>query len=407
MRTPSDVIVVNDFAYSNGGSSEIAISVAVQLSNLGYNVIFFAGAGHPDEILLKHRIKIVLTNQHETLKDPIRYRAAINGIWNLKAAKAFKNLLKNFRPEKTIVHIHGWSKVLSSSVIRTTIDNNFKAVISLHDYFLACPNGGFYNYQKGEICKIRPLSAKCVLTNCDSRSYSHKIWRSIRHMVQASCGMLPNSIQNYIAVSNLSAQILKEHIPESKIHIIPNPISVPKTPPSQPERNKYFVFVGRLSPEKGAILLAKAALHAKVDAIFVGYGELSDQILKQSPKFQVTGWIERKQVLHYIRNSRCLVFPSLLYETDGLVVKEALSNGIPVIISDSTLARTSIKHNITGYWFRAGDYLDLAEKIEKLKDPETTKRLGRTAYSEYWRNPYSMGHHIELLTRLYEEILSN
>ena len=76
--------------------------------------------------------------------------------------------LDGFDPHKTIVHVHGWTKSLSSSVVQEALQRDFQIVISLHDYFVACPNGGFYNYKKKHICRLKPLSKACVLSNCDN-----------------------------------------------------------------------------------------------------------------------------------------------------------------------------------------------------------------------------------------------
>ena len=35
-----------------------------------------------------------------------------------------------------------------SSVFDVAFKMNFKLVLTLHDYFTACPNGGYFNYQK-------------------------------------------------------------------------------------------------------------------------------------------------------------------------------------------------------------------------------------------------------------------
>jgi len=77
--------------------------------------------------------------------------------------------LEDFDSKNTIVHLHGWTKALSSSVVRECVDKNFSIVCTLHDYFVACPNGGFYNFRTHKICHLHPLSTRCVLENCDSR----------------------------------------------------------------------------------------------------------------------------------------------------------------------------------------------------------------------------------------------
>ena len=50
-------------------------------------------------------------------------------------------------------------------------------------------------------------------------------------------------------------------------------------------------------------------------------------------------------------------------------ILEALANGIPVILPDTSAARDLVEDGVTGLWFRMGDTEDLARKITLFKDP--------------------------------------
>ena len=56
------------------------------------------------------------------------------------------------------------------------------AAVTLHDYFLACPNGAYYRYRDAKPCALRPLSAACVMTQCDRVGYAHKAVRVARQI---------------------------------------------------------------------------------------------------------------------------------------------------------------------------------------------------------------------------------
>ena len=103
----------------------------------------------------------------------------------------------------------------------------------------------------------------------------------------------------------------------------------------------------------------------------------------------------------------CLVFPSLWYETQGLVVLEAAAKGVPAIVSDGCAARDLIVHGETGLLFRNGDVADLCQKIMMLKDPKLAEYLGRQAYERYWANPYTIDYHIKGLESVYMKLISN
>ena len=68
-------------------------------------------------------------------------------------------------------------------------------------------------------------------------------------------------------------------------------------------------------------------------------------------------------------NTDMLVVPSLWYETFGFTVLEALSYGVPVLVSDNVGAKDIIQHGKTGFVFR--EYLDAVQLIKLLvKDKE-------------------------------------
>lgn len=113
-----NIIIVNDFDYTQGGASKVAIDTANLLSesNESLNVYFFSGS-HSDSSNLNDKIIKVCTNQGEALKDKNKIRGFLNGIYNFKAKGELKELLKSLDKNNTIIHVHGWTKCLSSSVL--------------------------------------------------------------------------------------------------------------------------------------------------------------------------------------------------------------------------------------------------------------------------------------------------
>ena len=110
----NNVIIVNDFNYIQGGASKVAIDTARLLKDNGLNVYFFSAVNKKDDEI--DSINYITTNQQEALKEKNKLKGLINGIYNFKAKKEFKKLLENFNREDTIIHVHGWTKALSSSV---------------------------------------------------------------------------------------------------------------------------------------------------------------------------------------------------------------------------------------------------------------------------------------------------
>jgi glycosyltransferase involved in cell wall biosynthesis len=408
----TDVVVVSDAARPDGGNSMVALASAMGLARRGHRVIFFSGVANAEcaqpELEAAPSLEFVATNQHPILEDPSRLRASLRGLWNLSARYKFARILDRLDPSRTVIHLHGWSKVLSASVIACAFRRGFKVICTLHDFFIACPNGGFFDYQNQEICHRTPLSANCLLTHCDARKYSHKVWRVARQLVQSRFGGLPQCIRDFVAPSALSDRILRPFLPShARIHHVRNPIDVERADPARPDANDPFVVVGRLSPEKGPELVARAAALAGVSVVFVGDGPLRANVERINPRIRVTGWLGRGEVVEQLRAARALVYASLWYETNGLSVLEAAAVGLPAIVSDACAARELVVDRVTGLHFESGSVRDLADKLRRLQDASLARLFGARSYARYWGDPPTVQRHAAELERVYECALAS
>ncbi len=402
-----NVIIANDFGSVVGGASHVAITEALGLANRGHEVTYFYSIGPLDPKIAQHkRIQAISAGEYDLLTDPNRIRAGLKGIWNEQACRKLNEILNDLKGQGTIVHLHGWNRSLSPMIGRPIQRHNFPLVYTLHDYFIACPNGGYFNYQKNDACPLKSLSIACLVEHCDPNYYAHKLWRYFRTSVQRYVAGLPNPEMDFIAVSDFSLNILKPYLPETApIHKLPNPIQVPHDPPIQVSANEQYVFIGRLSTYKGPKILAQANQNRDFSLTFVGEGELSDTIRSMDESAKITGWLDKEDVIKHIDGSRALIFPSRGYETQGLVVLEAASRGVPAVVSDSCAATEFVEDGVTGFWFRNGDADDLHEKMMLLEDDDTLTRLGAEAYRRYWENPFLAERHIDGLLSIYNEIL--
>lgn len=365
-----NVVIVNDYNYIQGGASKVAIDTAKLLLETGRKVYFFCAVNKPEENI--DGIHYISTYQKEALKEKNKIKGAFNGIYNFKAKKELKKLLKTLDPKETVVHIHGWTKALSSSVFDIAFQMKFKVVLTLHDYFTACPNGGYFNYRKNEICKLKPLSKKCITCNCDSRNYAFKFYRVIRQFVQNHIVRLNDKLEYVISISNLSEKILRSTLGKNaKVIRIYNPIVMEKNSEKiDLSKNGYYLYVGRISKEKGVDLFCQAISELGLKGIAVGDGDERKTLEKQYPSMEFTGWKNKEEVKQYMKGARALVFPSRWYETAGLTVVEAQSLGIPCIISKNSAASEFLYH---GALFQ--DYEELKEVLKTLEKVQKSKSI--------------------------------
>jgi len=401
------IVICVDHGYVSGGQSKVAIESAMGLRAAGARVILFAGCGPVDERLVAAGVETVCLGQHDILSNPSRFAAGCQGIWNSRAAEALAKTLAPLPRDRTIVHVHGWAKALSPSIARPIQAARLPAAYTVHDYFMHCPNGGFYNYPNKEVCSLRPMSTACWLTNCDSRNYVFKLWRNARMFVTQHVAHLTQTFSDILLLSNLQEEVLQNCLPKgTALHRVTNPVDVEPLGQKSDPTTGDFLFVGRLSPEKGASLFAEAAQRANVIPVFIGDGPTSEQLRTRFPQARFLGWRSPAEVRAAMREARALVFPSIWYETFGLTALEAKAMGTPVIVADGCAAREAVDHGVTGLWFKSGSVDALTSAIRMLLKDELIVELSRQAYDAYWAAPATLERHVAETVAVYEQMLA-
>lgn len=407
MHKPRRVIIVTDYAWVIGGASKVAIHSAIALAAMGYDTHYFSAVGPVGDELTRAPVKVQCLGQRAHLDEPSKLTGARRGLWNPVARSALARLLRDFSPEDTIVHFHQWTKALSPSVFAPVIEQRFPFVVTLHDYFITCPNGGFLVYPKAEICNLEPLTAACIACNCDPRNYAQKLWRVARQYIQNRLLIASDRWNNVIYVSDFSRRILTQHLPTHlQWHFVPNPVQADRGPRVNVTPNRSYVFVGRLSKEKGGALFAEAAKRANVPAVFVGDGDQRSDIEAINADAEVTGWVDTAEVYTRLAQSRALVFPSIWYEMQGLTVCEAASLGLPSIVADRSAAREYVADGTTGLYMKSASVDDLTEKLLMLQDDAALERMSIAAYERFWQKPPSMDEHMRHLETAYRAVFN-
>lgn len=404
-RAANAVLVLNDFAYVQGGASKVAIDEAIALRAHGLDVTFLAAVGAPCAALRDGGVRVLSLGQAELLDVRRHPGAALQGLWNGAANAALRELLRQHDPAVTVVHLHGYTKALTTAPMRIVRDSGFHSVCTLHDFFSACPNGAFYDYRAQRPCERRALSAACILANCDKRHALHKGYRVLRGVVQRHIAGFPATVRDFIVLSSRSATLLQQYLPrDAALYPLENIIDLPQAPPVDVAANHSLLVLGRLDAEKGVVLAAEAARQAGLPVVFAGEGQLRTAL--EALGGHVTGWLDQSQVWDAIGQARCLIFPSRWYETFGLVVTEAAARGVPAIVSDITAPAERIEPGVTGWLYRNGDVAELAARMQALRDDSIVRQAGLAAYHRFWAAPPNRARHVRELLRVYEKVLT-
>jgi glycosyltransferase involved in cell wall biosynthesis len=401
------VVICLDHAYVSGGLAKVAIDSAVSLKREGMRPILFAAAGPVADILDTEGVETICLGQSDLLGNSSRLAGMSQGTWNRRAAARLGEVLAGLPRGRTIVHVHGWAKALSPSIARPIAASGLPAVYTIHEYFMFCPNGGFYNYQKSHICSLEPLSAACWLSNCDQRNYGRKLWRNARLQMAQSLVHLPHVFSDFITISDFQSQTVSSFVQKgAKIHRLSNPISVTNLGPKAAPTSGTPIFVGRISPEKGPFLFAEAARKIGLVPTYVGDGPSAAELASRFPEARILGWQTGSALRDTLRAARALVFPSLWYEGQPLTILEAKAYGTPIVVADTCAGRDEVEDGVSGLWFKGGDADDLARMLLRLRDDALVARLSGAAYASYWADPRTPEKHVEGLLSIYRTMIS-
>lgn len=404
-RNKYNIVIVADHAHVSGGQAKVAIESALGLSRRGHSVTFFAAVGPVDTQLLSSGVNVVCLSQDDMKSARSKIRFVFQVLWNTVAARRLRETLSGLRSDNTVVHIHGWAKALSPSI--ASVIRGFPVIYTMHEYFLVCPNGGFYNHRLRKPCLRKPLSLSCIFCNCDSRSYAHKVLRVLRHLLLASYGGMQRAISALVTISALQYQVSVLYIQSAIRHYrIDNPIAVKKSRLMPLKKRNGFIYVGRLSHEKGVEVLLAAARMSGIIVSIVGDGPTGDHLRQQYPEMTYIGWRTPQDTIALMQQARCMVLPSVWYEGQPLTVYESLAVGTPVIVSDVCAGREAVIDGINGYRFVSNNKNSLAEKMLLLNDDAHAERLSKQAYAGYWVKPLTLDRHLNALERVYNDVLS-
>lgn len=412
------ILIFNDYAHVEGGAGKVAIESAIKLAEDGHEVIFFSAVGPVSKELSESKIKkIICLDQSDLLNSSNKLSSVISGINNSQAIKKLKELLSGWQPD--IAHFHGVSKALSWVPVKVINSYKIPSVYTLHDFGLLCPNMCLYNFKTEKSCDLyeNGKAIKCLFTNCDKRSYSQKLWRYFRfHYTKDILGIY-RKIDGFVAVSNFVKEMFGNYLPADKeIRIINNPVNkIDKTivPKITQKHKTAFLYVGRLSAEKGLDLLLSAIKEVDASLVIIGEGETLSLVKKTASqlgnqKINILGWLDEQKMDEQIQICDAIILPSKVMETAGIVILEAARLAKPSIVANQGGPLDFVKDNLNGILFEAGSKNSLISAMQKyIDDPFLSDKLGRNAQASFEKSGFSIEQHIRKLENFYIKIIND
>ena len=394
-------VIISDFGSVNGGAAKVAIESARGLAEAGVDIVFACAIGPISERLSHPRIEIAMFPGEEIWKVGGKIAAARQGIWNAPAHAFLSQLLARQPRGETIVHLHQWTKAFSPAALAAAGESGLPVAVTMHDYFSFCPTGGYFDFKAGAPCRQKPMSAGCASSNCDRASYIHKLVRVARQW-RSDEAMRSLRAPLFIHVSDFARDFAAPFLPTQARHVVvENMMEAQQQPTADVAANRHALFLGRFTQEKAPDILALAAMRAGMPVRLVGEGPLTDAISAANPAAEIRGWVSAEMVFEEIAKARCLVLPSLWYEPGPLVIAEARSLGVPVVLARTTGPASWIADGQDGILVDGGDAAGLSAALVRLKDDGVASAMGARAYRRYWADPLTTQRHVARTVEAY------
>jgi glycosyltransferase involved in cell wall biosynthesis len=233
-------------------------------------------------------------------------------------------------------------------------------------------------------------------------------------LVQTFHGTFPYYIRPYAAWLNLPPRSKgprfvcqsRQQVEYARRHGIPNVRFIPNPVEDRGFGDHpldFFLYLGRLTREKGVLTAIEVAQRAKVPLVIAGVGDpgfVRDEILPHvGPGVTFLGEVTATRRDELYRTAKGLLFPSRAPEGMPLAILEANMSGTPAITSDAFgSARDMIVEGVNGFVCS-----DVQQMVEATRN---VGRLDRGACRRSVADRFSLASVVSMYADLYAELAS-
>jgi glycosyltransferase involved in cell wall biosynthesis len=358
-----------------------------------------------------HKVYPFIKDSRDIKRNILNYiKIAISLFWNFPVEKELDKVIKEFKPD--LVYSQNIYPLINPSVYHLFKRYGIPVVQRMSSYRLFCPKMTLF--RDNHVCQ------DCVNRRFPYPSVIHACYQNSRvaSMVYAIANLFHSLAKTFDLVDRWifpSAFTKKYHeknyfLSGKKTLLVPS-YFLPGKDVSVPEAKKkdFFLFVGRLSEEKGILFLLEAFEKiGDAKLVMVGDGPLKKKIegrYGRNMNLKIKGFLSRKKIFRYMAEARAVIVPSYHYDVLPNVLIESYANRTPVIAPDFGVFKFLLKNGRTGLFYRQGDEKDLIKKIIYLSDnPDKSAEMGDCAYGEYLRQYRPEGHY-ENLIKVFNKLL--
>ncbi|MCS6809450.1 MAG: glycosyltransferase family 4 protein [Bacteroidota bacterium] len=363
-----------------------------------------------------HRV-LRYTMHNDTVQQYSAISLASRTVWNRDSYARLLALFQQERPD--ILHCHNTLPLLSPSVYAAARAAGIPVIQTLHNYRLLCPNALFFrNGHVCEDCLGKKVALPAILHRCYRGSIAASALVTATTALHHFIGTWEHAIDRYIVLTEFArAKFIEGGLPQEKIVVKPNCVAIDPGFQTAQHTMPNALYVGRLSEEKGVMLALEAwhilqSRNVPISLYIIGDGPLEPNVreyirVHQLRTVHLLGRRALHDVLQSMKAARCVIFPSLLYETFGKAMIEAFACGTPVIASRLGALQEIVSDGITGYLFERGNAISLADAVQHMYSlPDEQYAAMRSAARFEYEHHYTAEATVRALERIYEECIA-
>jgi glycosyltransferase involved in cell wall biosynthesis len=325
-----------------------------------------------EDTVVEEEIKLLSSEGHEV--ELLMFSNSGNDLlkvlqlpFNVSSYLRTRRVIKIFKPD--IVHIHNLHFAASPSVIYAIKNSNLPFVNTLHNYRLLCPSATLFHNDTLFLDSLKegfPWSA--VKKGVYKNSVLLTFWLAFSMKIHGWLGTW-KLCNKYIVLTDYAQKMLLEsnlQLKKDQITIKPNFCDAAGVTNSA--RSNHFLFIGRLTVEKGIRLLLHTFSALPYELRIAGDGPLKSEVIAFSKKFsniKFLGSLNKNEVVQQLQLCSTLVFPSIWFEGMPLIIIEAFSCGTPVIASELGAMGSMIIPGYNGLHYKPENDKDLTSQINK------------------------------------------
>jgi glycosyltransferase involved in cell wall biosynthesis len=400
------LLSINNYYYRRGGAEVVFLEHNRLLAELGWRVVPFS-MRHPKNLASewdRFFVEEVELGNAYSARDKVR--KAGKALYSFEARRNVSALLRETRPD--VCHAHNIYYHLSPAVLGPIAASQIPIVMTLHDLKLACPARLMLSH--GQVCeRCRGGLYNVLLHRCMKGSLALSLLAMVESYLHVVLKSYVNHVDKFVAPSRFLIRKLAEWgFDEQKFTHIPNFVDSRQFVPA-PGAGNRFVYLGRLSPEKGLTTLVSAAAEAGAKLTLVGTGEEEARLRAMAAASRAdiafTGQLTGRELHDVVSSARAVVLPSECYENAPLAVLEAYALGKPVIGSSLGGIPELVHSGETGQVFEAGSVQGLAAALRAVieSSDSTVEAMGR-AGRELVEREYSPQRYTERMARVYADL---